>query len=81
MFLYRPLMGVYTHKINLQICQKCHNTQQHIVNTYSQYNQVNIAQSMYPLVKSRFKRETTKVRLYLFAMLFTLNLCLYLFVN
>ena len=42
---------------------------QHSATHHKHTHQVSIAQSMYPLEKSRFKWETTKVRLHLSAML------------
>ena len=42
---------------------------QHSATHHEHIRQVSIAQSMYPLEKSRFKWETTKVRLHLSAML------------
>ena len=44
---------------------------QHSATHHKHTHQVSIAQSMYPLEKSRFKWETTKVRLHLSAMLFS----------
>ena len=47
---------------------------QHSATHHKHTHQVSIAQSMYPLEKSRFKWETTKVRLHLSAMLSLLDL-------
>ena len=49
---------------------------QHSATHHKHTHQVGIAQSMYPLEKSRFKWETTKVRLHLSAMLQRLNFSL-----
>ena len=48
---------------------------QHSATHHKHTHQVSIAQSMYPLDKSRFKWETTKVRLHLSAMLSGLGCC------